>query len=179
MALRKLKRTSRVLLFAFAGVLGLAVNAETIGFKDGYEIDRWNDSEITGGTTEINGITIDGMTLSAEFLYTVRLNGGGVTARTADYTVSVPGNGTVTFDWEYTGNHRFYRAFAEFHVIVNGEEVLTLVDSTSFANFNFSGVDQTIAVKAGDTFGFRIGGSNFDSNSALDGLLRISRLTHL
>ncbi len=169
--IKRLTRNFRILFYAFLGIQGLAVSAQTIGFTDGYEIEGWDASEIAGGTTEITGVSI----LNAEFTYTVRLAGGGVTSRTADYTVTVPNSGTITFDWAYTGNHRFFQAFEEFHVIVNGEEVATpLAESSSSGNFNYSGFDQAVSVEAGDTFGFRIGGRNFDSNSELDGLLSIS-----
>lgn len=167
-------------------LLGLGAHAQTIGFTDGFEITNWERTEIlatdqvvSDGITNMAEITIDGVAQSAEFTYDVSLPGGGVSNRTADFTITLSNNAEITFDWEFTGMHAWWQAFAEFRVIVNGEVVElpdgNPVDPTSTSgNYFFNGFDQKVTVQAGDTFGFRIGGQNFDSTSTLNGVLTVS-----
>lgn len=174
MSLKSLKQTSRTLAVTIALTAG--GNAQIVGFTEGFEIENWEKTDIDDGTTEMLGVTQD----IAEFSYNVNLGapgGPGVTNRTADFTITSPIFANITFDWEFTGNHRWFQAFEEFHVIVNDEEVVSPVDGEgSSGGFNFIGFDETFSVQAGDTMGFRIGGENFDSTSIINGLLRVSNL---
>lgn len=165
------KPTHFLFCFVLFLCLGISSKAQTAGFASGYEIAGWSKTVILDGTTEI----ISNSVSEAQFKYTVRKSGGGVSNRTADYIVTVPDDATITFDWVFSGNHRWFNAYEEFHLVVNGEEVATpLARFKSVGVFNHSGFNQTVSVVAGDTFGFRIGGENFDSASNLDGLLTIS-----
>jgi len=171
MSLKSLKQTCHALAVTFALTTG--GEAQIVGFTEGFEIENWEKTEIEGGTTGILGVTEQ----IVEFNYNVNLGvpGPGVTNRTADFTTTSPIFANITFDWEFTGNHRWFQAFQEFHVIVNDEEVASPVDGEGSSGvFNYIGFDETFSVQAGDTVGFRIGGENFDSTSILEGLLRVS-----
>lgn len=166
-----------ILGFAVLGSSGVSAQVTTTGFTQAYELDSWTKTEINEGTTQFFGTSTDGqgVTQTAEFRYNVSRAGGGVTSRTADFTMTIPTNAIITFDWTFGGNHRWFMAFAEFHVIVNGQEVASPVDRQSTSGvFNFAGGGQTVTVSAGDVLGFRIGGENFDSTSFLDGVLTIN-----
>jgi len=157
-------------------------NAQSIGFTEGFEIANWDKTEIlASGQTVSDGVTtmaeLDGgaPAQSAEFTYNVSLAGGGVSNRTADFTITVANNSEITFDWELTGMHAWWQAMAEFRIIVNGVVLESPVDLASTSgNFFFSGIDQKVSLQAGDTFGFRIGGQNFDSTSIIRGALTVS-----
>lgn len=172
MILRNLpKLCIKILLLVGASHSNLS--AQT-GFTGGFAIENWEKTEIDDGTTELFGVT----DTEAEFIYKVDRGspgGPGVPARFADFTLTSPFNAKITFDWEFTGNHRWWEAYEEFHVVVNGEEVSTpLPEFKSVGDFSHLGVEQTVSVRAGDSVGFRIGGRNFDSTSLLDGVLRIT-----
>jgi hypothetical protein len=118
---------------------------------------------------------LDGAAQSAEFTYDVSLPGGGVSNRTADFTITLANDAEITFDWEFTGMHAWWQAFAEFRIIVNDEVIESPVDlTTTSGGYFFNGFDQQVNIKAGDKFGFRIGGQNFDSTSTLNGKLIVS-----
>lgn len=144
--------------------------ANAAGFTGSYSQDNWSNSGIRGGSSNLNLVDDTG-----NFDYSVNLGRGGVSRRTVRFLTTAADTGTVNFDWDYSGFHAFFQAFAEFEVIRNGDVVLDLVNRRRVrGNFNFSGVDESFSVNQGDSFGFRIGGQNFDSNSRLRGNLAIS-----
>lgn len=170
------------LFFALLSLLGPSANAQTIGFTDGFEITNWERTEIlatdqvvSDGFTDMFQSDLAGAAQSAEFSYDVSLPGGGVSNRTADFTITLANDAEITFDWEFTGMHAWWQAFAEFRIIVNDEVIESPVDlTTTSGGYFFNGFDQQVNVKAGDKFGFRIGGQNFDSTSTLKGTLIVS-----
>lgn len=90
------------------------------------------------------------------------------------------GAGAVRLDWEWTGFHSYCLAAVQLQVFVNrgGLDVFTgplaqYADNCVGANnpsagFAFAGVT-SVAVQAGDTFGFRLSGSHNDGTYALEG----------
>lgn len=139
------------------------------GFTESWSVENWSKSEIEGGTTSING-SADSLMLS----YDVNLDTQrGVSHRTAIFEVEVPASGTVEFDWEYTGFHSFYNAFAEL-TVRSGSTTNVLVDDDDsiFSSFTFMG-SASIAVTEGDSLQFEVGGSNFDKDTRLKGDVKI------
>lgn len=139
------------------------------GFTGSWSVENWSKSEIEGGTTSIDG-SADSLMLS----YNVNLDtNSGVSQRTAIYEVEVPTSGTVEFDWEYTGFHSFYNAFAEL-TVRSGSTTNVLVgdDDSIFSSFTFMG-SASIAVTEGDSLQFEVGGSNFDEDTRLRGEVKI------
>ena len=142
-------------------------------FSGAYAMENWSDGGITGGTTSIDPDS--GSTATAAFSYDVQLGGGGVAFRTASFEVPVPKSGSVTFDWVYTGFHAWCcPATVFFRVFADGDEYRAIDDQgTGGGSFTFSG---TAAINVSDTgtFGFEIGGQNFDLDSRLLGTLTIT-----
>jgi hypothetical protein len=147
--------------------------AVTVDFTGAYAMQNWSQSGIADGDTSQNPAS--GATDEAVFGYTVTLpNGSGVSQRTADFTLNNSlVTGSVTFDYVYTGNHRYFQAAAEFSTVYGGSVLSVVVNSPTSGGFNFSGSASLIA-QAGQSFGFRIGGNNNDSNSHIDGTLTIT-----
>ena len=182
MSVNKSKCSVLCLFFALLSLLGPTANAQTIGFTDGFEIANWESTEIlatdqvvSDGFTDMFQSDLDGAAQSAEFTYDVSLPGGGVSNRTADFTITLANDAEITFDWEFNGMHAWWQAFAEFRIIVNDEVIESPVDlTTTSGGYFFNGFDKQVNVKAGDKFGFRIGGQNFDSTSTLKGTLIVS-----
>jgi len=169
-----------VLLLASTAVLAAfgcsdddsVVAPKPLPFSGAYAMENWTESGIQGGTTAIEPDS--GSTASAVFSYDVQLGGGGVSFRMATFAVPVPKSGVVSFDWVYTGFHAWCcPATAYFRVFADGDEFVA-VDSQAGGGFTFSG---TAAINVSDTgtFGFEIGGQNFDSDSRLQGTLTITK----
>lgn len=174
-----MNRFSGNFLVALLGLLVSGANGQTVGFTNGFEIENWEKSEMTEGTTEFFGTFTDGdgVTQSAQFNYVVNLGvtTTGVPERFADFTVVAPVGANITFNWEYTGNHAWWEAYQQFHITVNGEIVASpLPESKSVGNYAHAGFGAAVTVAEGDTLGFRIGGRNFDSNSFINGTLTVS-----
>lgn len=128
------------------------------------------------GPGTVNVVT-DGTAGDAEMNY--HLTGFAVFS-TQSWTFSTTANtaGAVTLPFNYSGFHAFFqvRVFLEAFVSNTSGTTTTSIFSLGPVNcctypsggFNESG-SITLNVQAGDTYGFRFGGSNFDSNSTLQG----------
>ena len=167
-------------LAAVALVFGGVVNTNALaGFTGPYEMQNWSSSVIPGGTTSITPSS--GPATSAEFGYTVNLGspGGGVTYRTATFSATAAGTGYLTFDWTYDFYHAWFMVEADFYVFAESSSGTTLIHEIDFYNAMYTGPQtfsgsSTIWVEEGYDFGFIVGGSNFDSDSRLNGTLTIS-----
>lgn len=141
-------------------------------FSGAYAMENWTDSGILEGTTSIDPDT--GSTETAVFSYDVQLSGNGVSYRTATFEVPVLESGVVVFDWEYTGFHAWCcQATAFMRIFAEEDEIIAIDNQAVPGGFTFSG---TAGINVSDTgtFGFEIGGQNFDSNSTLQGTLTIT-----
>jgi len=98
------------------------------------------------------------------------------------FSTTAAASGFVTLPWTYTGLHAFFEVRVHLEAfVVHGATttVTTLADggpaiccTPPSAGFTYSGTT-ILAVQAGDTYGFRMSGSNFDSNSILRGTLTV------
>ena len=91
-------------------------------------------------------------------------------------------DGTINVPWRYTGFHAFFQVRVRLNAIVlrDGDDSISdvsLVDAgpanccgAPSSGFDYSGVAQ-FEVEAGDVYGFRLFGSNGDSNETLTGEL--------
>ncbi len=96
------------------------------------------------------------------------------------FTARATAAGSVKVPYTWTGLHAWFQVTTTLQAVVNGRVVGTLVQEgpadccTSPSNgFEYGGV-ATFAVAAGDTYGFRLSGSNFDSNNFLHGTFTLS-----
>lgn len=148
---------------------GTAVVTVT-GFGGSYAMGSWSKGDIADGTTAIDPAS--GPAAEANFSYSVDLgsNGPGVSFRTTTFSVTCPRAGDFVFDWEYTGSHRFFQTLGVLEF--QGTSSTTVVDQAVGSNFTFTGTS-TVAVSAGGTFSIVVGGGNNDSNSRINGNVRI------
>ncbi|MFZ3211258.1 MAG: putative Ig domain-containing protein [Terriglobales bacterium] len=125
----------------------------------------------------------------AAFSYNVNLGnpGSGVSPRTWTFQNlnNNPGiTGTLSFNYEYTGHHSFFEVTAELQVFSGSTSNATTLYSagpedcctTPSGGFDVTGTG-SIAVTAGQPFGFIAGGSNFDSESFLEGTVYITNFS--
>lgn len=142
-------------------------------FTGAYVMENWADTGIDDGATSIDPAS--GSTATAAFGYDVPDGGcfSGRSFRTATFLVPVPSSGVVTFDWVYTGFHAWHQATAFFRVFAGVKEIVEVNEQSVSGNFSFSG-STSINVSGGGTFGFEIGGKNFDTDCTLRGTLTIT-----
>lgn len=125
------------------------------------------------------------------FGYAVDLNnppgsgvgGHGVPQSSWTFQDTANTTGTLTFNWQYVGFHSFFEVTAFLNVF-SGSNVTTLYSAgpvdcctSPSAGFNVQGTVQgtaAIPVTVGTPFGFRVGGSNGDLDSVLNGTVFIS-----
>jgi hypothetical protein len=90
-----------------------------------------------------------------------------------------PANGDYDFNWSYSGFHAFFQVTAFLETLdgttlySGGPENCCTSPSNFFdeiGTYVFSGIS------SGDTIGFRMGGSNFDSNNRLTGTLTLTQV---
>ena len=146
--------------------------AVTTGFTGLYAVSNWTSSGITGGTT--TKLPASGDSATGTFGYNVTLApGSGVSLRLADFALASSSvTGSVTFDYTYTGNHRYFQAAVDFNTLSGATSTSIINNVATSGSFSFSGSSSFIA-QAGQSFRFRIGGKNNDSNSHIDGTLTI------
>jgi hypothetical protein len=158
------------------------VTPATQQFTGAYVLQNWTATASNGGTPAINPST--GPSGCPAFSYNINLGSpaSGVSARTWTFQTTTPADGTVTFNWRYTGFHAFFQVTALLQVFA-GANTITLYSAgptdcctTPSAGFDVSGT-ATIPVTAGSPFGVIAGGSNGDSNSQLNGTLTIWNFT--
>ncbi|WP_329651865.1 hypothetical protein [Nocardioides sp.] len=101
------------------------------------------------------------------------------------FTATATSTGTVTVPYSWQGLHAWFEVTARLDTVVNGSVTGTLVNDgpvdccTSPSNgFLYGGV-ATFQVHAGDTYGFRLSGSNDDFNDFLRGTFTLSTKPYL
>jgi hypothetical protein len=153
----------------------------SVGFTGPYQLQNWTvAANPPGGTTTITPPS--GPSTSGQFAYSINLGGGGVPAQTWTFQDTAAATGTVSFNWQYTGFHAYFDVTALLQVF-DASNIVTLYSAgpascctTPSGGFSVSGT-ATINVNQGDPFGWIVGGSNFDSNSVLNGTLTITNFS--
>lgn len=95
------------------------------------------------------------------------------------YTNSAKANKseTIDFNYDYSGNHSWYDANAYAEAFVdgpNGQTIVPLWSGGTYGQFDHTG-SSSIQVNQGYSYGFIVGGSNFDSSEILQGQLEVTR----
>jgi hypothetical protein len=136
----------------------------------------WSGSG-TGTTSVVN----DGMSGPAQFSYSWEES--CCAAGNWTFSTVADGTGPVTLDWEYSGYHAFFAVTVSITAFVTSAGVTTtypLIDAgpvncCSAPSGGFAYADSSVlTVKAGDTFGFMLSGSNGDSDGRLLGTLSVT-----
>ncbi len=147
----------------------------TTGFTGPYAVSNWTSSGILDGTT--TKLPASGDSPAGTFGYNVTLApGSGVSLRLVDFALASSSvTGSVTFDYTYTGNHRYFQAAVDFNTLSGATSTSIINNVATSGSFSFSGSSSFIAL-AGQSFRFRIGGKNNDGDSHIDGTLTISNI---
>ncbi|MEL6106616.1 MAG: FG-GAP-like repeat-containing protein, partial [Planctomycetota bacterium] len=170
---RRFKNRSRNLRRGLETLENRRLLAATFGFTGDYSLENWTPESIDNGTTEIAPATVESD--QASFGYYLTLNSGGLDReQTVEFLATAAATGSVTFDYEFTGNSRFFRADALFDT-VSAADSTTVVDASTFGNFTFNG-SATLVSQSGQPLGFRIGGRNSDSNRDIFGQLSVTNI---
>ncbi len=131
------------------------------------------------GTT---ATVLDGTGGLAQFDYSLN-RGGDFDAKSWSFQTTATSSGTVPMTWRLTGFHAWYQVTLGLEAYVKpqgGAPAYTSVLGAGPANcctepsggFDYAGTT-SLTVQAGDEFGFRITGDNYDANNVLQGSLRV------
>lgn len=151
--------------------------APTAGFTGPYALPLWEKGRIAGGKVGVAELSDD--PIGCQFKYAVKLTGGGVTQRATRFQVRAAESGIVSFDFRYEFYHAWFRVEAQFDVFAESDcdlqmlKVLRFVGPQSVGPQVFCG-SVAIHVQKGRHFGLILGGSNFDSDSRLEGTLTLT-----
>lgn len=112
------------------------------------------------------------------------LSGGDVYS-TQTWTLSnvAASKGDYTFNWDYSGDHAYFNVHAELNAFTsNGEVGLYNPPNANCCSapsngFHESGTYHFGVLNAGDSYGFTMRGSNFDSDAHLVGTLSVNNVS--
>jgi hypothetical protein len=156
------------LTIASAAVLAPAAAAQTL------------DSPWVGSGSTNNSVVSDGAAAPAEFSYS-RL---GFASGAWEFSTSADSARVVELDWKYEGFHAWagVRVGLQAFVTRGGDTTLTPLVNAGPAwccagepsgGFSYDGT-VTLSIEPGDTYGFRLSGSNGDSDRTLNGTLTVN-----
>ncbi|TAK12921.1 MAG: hypothetical protein EPO35_10865 [Acidobacteria bacterium] len=108
---------------------------------------------------------------------------GGVPYSTWTFSTTSPSTRSVSLGWDLSGLHAWFAVTVKLEVFVNHLGTETIVSTPVNAGptnccaspsngFAYSG-NLNVNVQAGDTYGFKVSGSNGDLNSFLQGVLKV------
>ena len=154
--------------------------------------DTWTGSGTASsgdGTQPLNILFTDGVSQRAQFHYdyvdpfTAGSPGSAATG-SFEYSTTAGATGDVTLPWSFAGFHAFFQAKVTLTAFVDGsggETLYPLVNARAdgllcraVERVLVRGTVTLPGVQAGDTYGFRITGSNGDSNATLQGDLAVA-----
>ena len=135
----------------------------------------------TAGPATNTRVVADGVGESAVFAYDNLVRAaGGPAAANWEFATTATGAGSVSLDYLYEGFHAFFQVNVSLEAFVTdgvNETTTTLVAdgpvnccTAPSGGFEYTG-SHTFAVQAGETFGFRMSGSNGDNNGQMSGRL--------
>ncbi len=142
------------------------------------------------GTVSATVNTADSVTLKYDFNYSpteniVNIDGHSVFPwQQWTYSTTAVSSGLYSFNWQYSGEHYVFNAYAKLEAFANGpsgEVVVPLIPYVSYTG-NYGNVNGpfifygsgTLTLTPGYTWGVRPAGYNYDSNLALHGTLTLT-----
>lgn len=169
-----LRLTLRSALAALAAIstLGLHTSAvaapiePTDAFVGPWAPSAVTESGIPDGTTSVRH------PIRLEYHVDLGIPGFGVTERYASFSTVAPESASLFFRWRYSGFHAYHLAFAKLIVWRKvGREIIesTLFEGPVSGEFTATGLSDGLPLSAGQEWGIRVGGSNNDGTSLLDG----------
>jgi hypothetical protein len=160
-------------LAAMATVLGVAATASPATAAPD---PVW----VSAGTGTVTTVS-DGSASAAQMTYDAE----GTFSGTWTFTTTATSAGTVKVPYSWTGLHAFFRVTTHLESFVTGGATDVLVNDgpvdccTAPSNgFSYGGV-ASFDVQPGQTYGFRLSGSNFDTNNFLRGTFTLTTKPYL
>jgi hypothetical protein len=156
------------LTIALAAVLAPAAAAQTL------------DSPWTGSGSGTTNVVSDGASAPAEFTYSKL---GFPPTGTWEFSTTADSARAVELDWAYDGFHAWAGVMVGLEAFVTRGVDTTLTplvnagptwccDGEPSGGFSYDGT-VTLSVQPGDTYGFKLSGSNADSDRTLNGTLTV------
>ena len=139
----------------------------------------------SGSGTGTTHTVADGTSGPAQFTYSYvnPCTSCGATGSWTFSTTSTTTSGPQSLAWSYTGFHAYFEVRVGLSVFVKHGTVTTTTPlvsagpanccTTPSGGFSYAGTT-TVTVSPGDTYGFMLTGSNFDSNATLSGTLTVT-----
>jgi hypothetical protein len=137
----------------------------------------------TGSGPAASSVSVTGSSgLSPSLAYSI--NPAGYNTRTWRLTTTTARAGTLVLEYHYQGFHAWFEVtvFVDAIIVHDGHTARTGVISAGpvdccnppSGGFDYSGTVR-LKIRPGDTYGFEFGGSNFDSNNQLKGVLQVTQ----
>ncbi|MDB9423273.1 PEP-CTERM sorting domain-containing protein [Microcystis aeruginosa CS-563/04] len=138
-------------------------------------------SNLVSWTISGPGITNAQQLAANEWQLDYTFEPAGFSTRTWTVQAIAPADGDYTFDWNYSGFHSFFRVTAFLNTF-NPSTTLYSAGPQNCCTTPSDGFDQSgrftfSNISAGGTFGFTMGGSNFDVSNILQGTLTLNQVT--
>jgi hypothetical protein len=148
------------------------------------------DAPWSGSGTPSTEVISDGSAGAAVFTYDNGAPGSSGANGSWEFSAVATTNATVDMDYRFTGFHAFFQVTAGLEAFaMNGgnETVISVVNAGPKDNgqgapsggFSYAGTVTSLSVTAGEKYGFRMKGSNYDSNSRLQGRLEITTVGYV
>ncbi len=123
-------------------------------------------------------VVSDGSSTDPEMTYALTGYGSTFSTQTWQFSTVATQTGAVTVPYHYSGYHAYFQVRLFLTAFVDGNAVnLVSAGPANCCSYPSGGFDltgsHTFNVTAGQTYGFRFGGSNFDSDSRLLGTFQI------
>ncbi len=146
--------------------------------------DTWL-SEVSGGNTGYvpsQSVSSDSSSKNIVLIYNNGYStglGSGVAMQTWTFTATAQQSGTISYSWTYSGDHAWSTATAALSAWTDTTNNPPPMELQSFVTtagtFSYTG-SSTLEVQAGQTYGFSVQGSNYDSTSRLYGTVTIQQI---
>ncbi len=149
-------------------LLSIALGGTCTDFSGPLDASQWTASALDGGSASVD------LGASSTSQVVFRYDRGtffGVPSSTFQYSVVVPDDGVVSFDWAYSYDHGFFGPEAELFVDSSSGTTTLYQDSGST-----SGTLAVVAVGAGSTLTIRVRAENGDWFTGVDGSVTLSNL---
>ena len=169
-------RTLLLSALLLTGLCGAVVPAHSASIQAG----SWSASGPGSTTITPSAGSID----SLVFGYSI--NPAGYSTQKWQFSEIAPYSGLVTFNWEHSGFHSFFDVTEFVSVFADGPTGRTTISLASHGpanccsapsgGFDYLGTG-SLAINQGYSWGFQVGGSNFDTNNVLQGNLTLTNFT--
>lgn len=181
---RNTRRFSTACLVVLAALTGACADANGVGPTGPEQPSYSKGSAVARSPWTASGpgtVAVVSNGTAGDAVMTYEMSGSAVwSPQEWEFETTASQAGTVTLPWAYSGFHSFFQVRVVLYAVVNGVVVGTLVNegpanccTSPSGGFSYSGT-HAFTVQAGDTYGFRFGGQNYDWDSRLNGTFTVT-----